>query len=680
MSYIRRFLVLLPFIVLSTLIVHSSSFIFEHFDVGDVADKDIIAPKAISYEDKVATRTAREEALSAVKNVYNPDESIQKKLNSDLNSFLTDMIRVKTAVNKQVESNKTNDNFVYDDFVSAQLKKAENPFEYSKDDLMIFFKTDEKELQKLNSIFSKKFQQVFTAGIMEEQLDATRKQFEDDATLYFFSKDVVDKLLEKLTPRIIPNMVLDENATNKKKKEALDKIEVVYKTVVKNEVVIRYGEKVTAEHMEKLEKLGLVQGKVDVKRILTTVPFVTLLFVMFHVYCFRFYGSIFKQKKVYIFLLSLITFSLLLTNFMNDSRLFVFPFSLSLFIIVSLWGSRFVMFISIIQGFLFSLNNGNDYVSLFMLISSGIMISLLFKKGGKKRSSIHNGLLLGVTLSVIHFVTSLSFDLKSNTDYYVQSCGFIILSVVVAAIIANGSLSFIEDLLDVVSDSRLHALNDLSHPLLRRLQHEAPGTFSHSNMVGNLAELAADEIGANGLFLRVGAYFHDVGKLKYPLCYIENSSPSENVHNTMDPLESAKIILNHPHESVRLCKEYRLPTPLLKLIECHHSDSVLEHFYKNACDKDPDIDRELFRYQTPTPKTKEEGILLMADSTEAFSRVLKGKPKEEASKLLHDMLYKKIKQGDFRDCALSMGEFQRIINVFEKYLLADNHQRTEYRK
>jgi hypothetical protein len=677
---LKNILLVLSFILLSTFLIHSSSFIFQNIKVGVVSDKDIIAHKTISYIDETKTEQLKQEARASVQNVYVPNEKIAEGILNDLNNFIDSIISFKNEVDKkQLESSTSKKSFDFDTFYKDQKKNIFNPYNFSDSELKIFISLDTTELDRMKDIFSKELTSIFSSGVLTEDLQMKKKKFTENPNFtYFFSKDVRTLIVPKLADKIVPNLVLDQKQTNKKIQEAVSSVENQYETILKNEVIVRYGDVVTEEQVKKLEILGLVKGDVDYNSILKDIPYVAILFFILHVYCFKFYEHTFRNLRLYVFFLSLCIFNLIFANFIPDNRFFLISFLATLLIIVALWGRRIVIFSSIIFGMLLNINSGNDYSFLVLLILSGALVAISFKPKGKRVSLFYTGVIVGFVLAFTDFLLSASIESVFDPQFTFRTVLFILISSIGGSIGAVGSLPFIESFLGVITYGRLYELYDLTHPLLKRLDREAQGTFEHSNRVGNLAELAAEEIGANGLMLRVGAYFHDVGKLKRPEYFIENSSPISNPHNGLDPVDSARIILSHPIDSVKLCREYHVPEPIIELIHSHHSDSVLYHLYEKAKEKDPNVDINLFKYSTPTPKTKEEGILLLADSTEAFSRTLSGKTTDEIKVAIRNMILSKVKNGDLRDCELTLKDYEKIIDVFIVHLLKSNHERISY--
>lgn len=219
----------------------------------------------------------------------------------------------------------------------------------------------------------------------------------------------------------------------------------------------------------------------------------------------------------------------------------------------------------------------------------------------------------------------------------------------------------------------------MNHPLLKKLSVEAPGTLQHSLQVSNLAEAAADEIGANSQLLKVAALFHDVGKLKKPEYFIENQSGT-NPHEEINNMESAKIIIDHVTEGAKMAKKHRLPKLIIDFIWTHHGTTRVEYFYRMYKNNFPDeeVDEAPFRYPGPKPSTKEQAVLMLADSLEATCKSLKNPKGQELDATIEKIIEKKIDDGQLMESDLTFEELEKCKKVFKKMLRSIHHVRMEY--
>ena len=254
----------------------------------------------------------------------------------------------------------------------------------------------------------------------------------------------------------------------------------------------------------------------------------------------------------------------------------------------------------------------------------------------------------------------------------------------VCCYLVAGSLPFIESAFDIVTDISLLELSAVSHPLLQELARRAPGTYNHSMTVATIAEAAAEAIGANGLLTRVGAYFHDIGKMMKPEYFIENMTEgSENHHKSLAPAMSTLIIIGHVKEGAELAEENNLPDKLVQFIEQHHGTTLVEYFFHEATrkadgDHRTDADESSFRYPGPKPQTRETAVLMLADAVESASRTLKEPTPKRIQSLVHEITMKRLLDGQFDQCDLKMTEIRVIEESLIKSLLAAHHGRVKY--
>jgi putative nucleotidyltransferase with HDIG domain len=244
-----------------------------------------------------------------------------------------------------------------------------------------------------------------------------------------------------------------------------------------------------------------------------------------------------------------------------------------------------------------------------------------------------------------------------------------------------GVMPLLEDLFKITTDITLLELSDMNHPLLKQMVLKAPGTYHHSLMVGNLAEAAAETIGANSLLARVGAYYHDVGKIEKAEYFSENQTNAKSLHDKLTPSMSRLIITNHVKDGVEFAKKYRLKKDILDFIEQHHGTSLVHYFFQKALERVEDetmLKEEGFRYQGPKPQTKEAAIVLLADSVEAASRTLGNPTPSRVEELAHRIVNNKFIDGQLDECELTLRDLNKIANVFVRVLIGVLHSRVEY--
>ena len=252
------------------------------------------------------------------------------------------------------------------------------------------------------------------------------------------------------------------------------------------------------------------------------------------------------------------------------------------------------------------------------------------------------------------------------------------ITAIATAVLVIGAFSFLGQVFGIATRLQLLELAQLTQPLLLRLQEEAPGTFHHSLLVATMAERAATQIGADPLLVRVGAYYHDIGKLAQPHMYIENQADGGNPHDKLDPLQSAAVIQDHVRRGVELAKRYRLPEPVRAFVPEHHGTRLVTYFYRKAAQSDPAVDPGLFTYGGPRPRRRETAIVMMADSCEAVVRSSTARDEESIARLIDAVIQERLNEHQFDDCDLTLRQIQAVGESFKVTLNGVYHPRIEY--
>lgn len=297
----------------------------------------------------------------------------------------------------------------------------------------------------------------------------------------------------------------------------------------------------------------------------------------------------------------------------------------------------------------------------------------------KRRSAAMTAGFTGGLTSAAVIAASYLIQQKSAGQTLID-CGWAVGAGVISAILVVGSLAIWESMFDIATAARLNELSNSNHPLLRQLMTDAPGTYHHSMMTGALAEGAAQDVGADPLLCRVGAYYHDVGKLRCPLYFKENQKPNENIHDTLPPQESAKIIIAHQKDSVALLTKYKLPAAIRTIAYEHHGNSLAAYFYRKAVQLagDKPVAQKPYRYPGSKPGSKESAIVHLADSCEAAVRSLQDPTQEDVREMVQKIVRGKMDDGQLALAPLTLAQIAMIEESFVRTLCGINHERIEY--
>ena len=322
-------------------------------------------------------------------------------------------------------------------------------------------------------------------------------------------------------------------------------------------------------------------------------------------------------------------------------------------------------------------------LSAFMILNAAVASAILLVGSIRNRRKL---IYVGLAVAAVALLTTIgvdTLDAQPFSTIRVEALRFG-LSSVFAGLLMLGMLPFIESLFGVQTELSLLELGDVAHPLLQELVRRAPGTYNHSINVASIAEAAAESIGAKGLLVRVGAYFHDIGKMLKPGYFVENQGHDANRHESLVPAMSTLIIIAHIKDGADLARQHRLPEPIIDFIEQHHGTTLVEYFYRRANERNeanPDgteIDESDFRYPGPKPQSKEAAVLMLADAVESASRALVEPAPARIESLVHEIAMKRLLDGQFDSCGLTLQELATIEDSLVKSLTAVYHGRIKY--
>jgi len=408
-------------------------------------------------------------------------------------------------------------------------------------------------------------------------------------------------------------------------------------------------------------------------RINLSVPFFLILLYL----CF--YRKLIKIKNAQLSNLSflyLISFCLGYYLINQGLSFYFIPIAIIPILAVLLYNNLEVAyFLSLATSVSLAILTPEPFKAWFILMTSCSGAILLVNKARKRAQVIRAGVVAGA-LQLISLLLLEHFLINHPQRYLI-----ILINSALCGVISLGILPLFEYLLQTVTNISLLELADAHHPVLQRMVLEAPGTYHHSLVVGNLADTACVAVGANGLLARIGSYYHDIGKLQKPEYFIENQDIKKNAHDELTPTMSKLIIMNHVKEGLELAKKYSLTPVLWDFIQQHHGKSLVYYFYRRALEgkeENQEVAEEGFRYPGPKPNTKETAIVLLADSVEAATRSLKDPSPDKIVETVRKVINNKFIDGQLDECELTLKDIEKISNVFIKILNGIYHSRVNY--
>jgi len=408
-------------------------------------------------------------------------------------------------------------------------------------------------------------------------------------------------------------------------------------------------------------------------RINLAIP--VLLFSLFFYFKYR-VGLLKGYKLLHLVFLFVVVFVLSFVIIRNGWQFFYLPYSLAPLLTVLLFGNLEISLLLTVTTALCvaSITGNNLYLGL-MFITSGIISSMLVYGARTRMSVIRVGLIVGISQAVILFFIN-RFWMGVPAIYLM-----FVLNGIVTSIVVLGILPLFEYLFGTVTNISLLELADFHHPLLQQMVLEAPGTYHHSLIVGNLSEAACNSVAANALLARIGAYYHDIGKLQKPDYFSENQGINESRHASLSPTMSKMVIMNHVKDGIELARKYRLNPKIIEFVQQHHGTSLVYYFYRRALEnleEDQEVLEEGFRYPGPRPKSKETAIVLLADSVEAATRSLKEPTPKRIEELVRKIINNKFIDKQLDECDLTLNDLDKIAAVFIHILSGIYHSRITY--
>ncbi len=662
--------------------------------LGEPATKDIYSPLSFSFIDKKKTESLRKEAAKKIADVYHIDDSVTKTVFSDLDKFFEEIDKIKAT-----EGNIT-------DVIARSGISAENLNVLLKRDDLIEFKKNVRETlaemlaggvisfsKKIELLRENKRYLVLKANSGEVKKDifsiSSDRGLKDELYKISVSKFPDDKALRGAFIEIVsnylrPNLVYDKVETEKRKKLAEERVEPVSVNVMKNEIILRRGDIVTDVLLDKISELQKKLAKQKVLAGALGAGIVSFLYIfILALFLYSFERKIFNDVKNITFLNTILITNLLINRILlsfADANKFLLPASFAALVTAILVKPRVGFIMAIGMALLSGIMIGYDpYIMITTILSSAFGLYMILDV--RKREQFF---IVGAVIAITNSILIFSFSLSQGATLYDS-----LLSVRTG--VGNGFLItmmlfpgiwIFENIFDFTTPITLLELSDLNHPLLKRLSIEAPGTYHHSLVVSNLAESAAEAIGANSLLARVGSYFHDIGKMEKPEYFTENQTSKEkNIHDELSPRMSYFIIANHVKDGVELAKKYKLRNIIIDFIMQHHGTSVVYYFYKKALEQEGEnskLNVDDYRYPGPKPQSKEIAITLLADSVEAASRSLSDPTPSSIRGVVEKVVNNKFLDNQLDECELTLLDLHKIKESFIRNLMASFHTRIEY--
>ena len=478
------------------------------------------------------------------------------------------------------------------------------------------------------------------------------------------------------------NLAISPELTEQARQDARDLVDPVEVEVGNGEIVVGEGERISELALETLEELGLTSPPAQAGTVIGNLLLAALLATLLVGFLWRFQPAVWhRNRSVLLFFLALLV-SAVAIRVAADRALwaYVVPTTATVMLIAILLeggaGAAMVVALAVLAGVM---NRDALDLSVFVL-AGGTTALLTIVRAERLNAFVRTGFLIAAANVAVILAFSLLEQRDAAAILQLGIAGAV--NAGLSVLLAVGSFAMLGNVFGIMTVFQLLELANPSNRLLRRLLLETPGTYHHSVMVGNLAERAAETIGADPLLARVAAYYHDIGKMKNPLAFIENQAGARNIHDDLNAETSARIIAGHIRDGIDLGYEHGLPVQVIGYIPQHHGTSVMTYFHQKALrevgGRDDLVDERTYRYPGPKPQTREAAIIMLADGVEASVRSLDEKDEESIRAMVDRIVDARVEDGQLDDAELTLKNIAQIKDAFVGQLLGMYHSRIKY--
>ncbi len=641
--------------------------------VGDVASVDILAPQTHSFESLILTEDKQDDSELAVAAIYGPPDANV----------------ARDQVEKLTKALAFTDSVRQDEFASIEQKLSDiaalQNINLGQERAIEILELSDDDWQSVSAESTRVLEQIMRSTIRQDRVENARIT---TPTLVSLSlpESQAEIASELAAAFVAANSFFSESLTEVAREEARSAVDPVVVSYINDEIILERGQVVSEADLEVLEEFGLVQNEVRWQDYVGIAAIVVASFAIIYLF-------LVNQKNIKLETRSIIFVALTFLVFLFSARFlilgktvipFIFPIAGFGLLVATITGTQAALVFSLSLSLLVTYNMPAALeISLYYILGSWIGILIL-----KKAQRLMAYFWAGAGISITGLLVLLAYQLPlPNTD-------LIGMATLTGASLVNGfasaTLAIVlqlgaANLLGLTTTIQLQELSRPDHPLLQFILRNAPGTYQHSLQIANLAEQAAEKIGANALLTRVGSLYHDAGKARQPIYFIENQVPGTvNPHNDLSPLESSQVIIRHVPDGLALAEKHRLPQRIRDFIAEHHGDLITQYQYGRAIEAAngdaSKINKEEFRYPGPKPQSLETALVMMADGCEARTRAERPATREELQALVKDVIDQRLAAGQLDFTDLTMKDLATIQDSFVSTLRGIYHPRIKYPK
>jgi putative nucleotidyltransferase with HDIG domain len=638
--------------------------------VGYVATADVVAPRQATYVSEILTQQRRDLAANAVSDVYDPPQTRVVRQQLAVANRILDSITAARGDSNSVDLTTRVSQIVETASVSI-----------APESIARILTMTQEEWERAASEIQVVLERAMREEIRENNLADERRKVAARVRLDLSDEDaaIVVRIVQDL---LVPNSFPNTEKTEQRRQQASDAVEPVTAAVARGEIILRAGDIATPLDIEALDALGLRQDRWSWKEASLAAVFILLLGILLFYYLWRQEPQLWlDQTKLFVLLLLLLFFLLAARLVLPAGSVasYLFPYAALAMILGVLLNLRVALISAVLFALLAGWLTGNSLEMVVYALSGSVLGALKLRRGERLASfAWAAGYVVGANLLVLIVFRLGGSGLNAR-----------VVTELVLAAVANGLLAMTLTLVGVYllgslpgMTTSLHLLevSRPTHPLLRQLLLKAPGTYHHTLIVSNMAERAAEAIGADSLLARVGAYYHDVGKTIRPYFFVENRDEGMDPHARLDPYTSAQIIIGHVKDGIELAHKYRLPRQVTDFIPEHHGTMLAPFFYREAVKQagGAQVDKSQFEYPGPKPRSRETAITMLADGAEATVRSKRPSSIDELEHIVSEAMQSRLLAGQLDESPLTMEDLRAIQSAFVDVLRGLQHPRIDY--
>ena len=646
-----------------------------NLEVGQPAPHVIKAPR--DFVDTVGTDRLRQEAAADIPDVYDQDPSVNRDIQETVEARFAQLDDIRAAWQAALEG----DDVDREQLLEEKSQEMEELFgvDASPDAWEQLLDMGLISLRRLESNVQALVADVMNDGVKPDGVEAARDRVRQEADRLDLASPEIQDLAGEIAASVVrPNLFFNPDKTEERRREAMDEVDPV--VIARGVTIVRDGELLTEDDLIRLKDAGLMRDETDVQGLLGALMVGAFTVFLCGAFLRQFRPRIYANEAHLVLLGFLVLAVLGATKALWPVSGYLAPAAVGTMLIAILLDAQVAVFISAVIGVMVGFLSGEELRYVLVAMVGGFTGALAVSRVGQRSDLMKAGVQVGaanaITIGVLFLVSgSLApSDLSMWRDVMVGGANGI-----VSGILTIGSLPYLEGFFGLVTSVKLIELSNPNQPLLRDLMVKAPGTYHHSIMVANLAEAAVEEIGGNSLLARVGAYYHDIGKMRRPYFFIENQMSGENPHDKLAPNLSALIITAHVKEGLELAEQYRLPREITRFIGEHHGTSRVAYFYNRAAEESvEEIMEENFSYLGPKPSSKESAVVMLADAAEAAVRSLTKPTPARIESVVRRVIRDRLNEGQLDRADLSLRDLDSVAQAFLRVLAGVFHARIEY--